>query len=121
VITARYIDQPRQFQPRASPPVEYRRAAEAGSLGVFYFNDDLKTKSSYEHPSSVAGSHSTPFDGFDPVIRHPADLHFPYTQKTQSFAVFGQSDYKLSETPDCDNGPALFARPDRSRLFELLR
>lgn len=94
VITARYIDQPRQFSQelRVQSNTDERLS---WILGGFYFDDELKTDSSYDI-LRVLRDPTAPFGGFDPVIGI-GDLHFPYTQKTESFAVFGQSDYKLSE------------------------
>lgn len=94
VLTARYVDRPRQFSQ------ELRVASDGDRrlsyvLGAFYFHDKLKTDSAFDILRGVRDP-SAPLGGFDPVSSI-GYLRYPYTQTTNSIAAFGQLDYKLSD------------------------
>jgi iron complex outermembrane receptor protein len=94
VLTARYVDRPRQFSQ------ELRIASDGDRrlsyvLGAFYFHDKLKTDSAFDILRGVRDP-SAPLGGFDPVSSI-GYLRYPYTQTTNSIAAFGQLDYKLTD------------------------
>lgn len=94
VITAYYEDRPRQF----SQELRLQSAGESRFdwiLGGYYFHDNLKTDSSFDILRGLRDP-SAPLGGFDPASSIGL-LRYPYTQKTNSFAVFGQGDYKLTD------------------------
>lgn len=94
VINAYYEDRPRQF----SQELRLQSVGENAFnwiVGGFYFNDKLKTDSSFDLLRGLRDP-SAPLGGFDPV-NSLGLLRYPYTQKTESYALFGQADYKLTE------------------------
>lgn len=95
VITAYYEDRPRQW----SQEVRLQSSGDNRLnwiVGGFYFHDSLKTDSAFDILRGLRDP-SAPLGGFDPA-NSIGLLRYPYTQKTNSFAVFGQGDYKLTET-----------------------
>ena len=94
VLTATYIDRPRQFsqEVRLASPGEDRFS---WVVGGYYFHDKLVTRSSYD-VLRLLRDPSQPLGGFDPVSQI-GNAYFPYTQKTDSYAVFGQADYRLTD------------------------
>ena len=94
VVTAYYEDRPRQF----SQELRLQSVDENKFnwiVGGFYFHDDLKTDSAFDILRSLRDP-SAPLGGFDPA-NSIGLLRYPYTQKTNSFALFGQGDYKLTD------------------------
>lgn len=94
VINAYYEDRPRQF----SQELRLQSVGENTLnwiIGGFYFRDRLKTDSSFDLLRALRDP-SAPLGGFDPV-NSLGLLRYPYTQKTDSYALFGQADYKLTE------------------------
>ena len=95
VVTAYYEDRPRQFS-------QELRLQSVGDgtftwiVGGFYFHDNLKTDSAFDILRSLRDP-SAPLGGFDPASSIGL-LRYPYTQTTDSFALFGQGDYKLSDS-----------------------
>jgi iron complex outermembrane recepter protein len=94
VVVAWYQDRPRQFSQ------ELRLQSDAGApfqwiVGAFWFHDKLKTDSAFDllrslrDPNDLLGT-------FDPV-NSLGLLRYPYTQTTDSAALFGQASYKLGE------------------------
>ncbi len=93
-VVAYYEDRPRQWS-------EELRLQSTGDkalnwiVGGYYFHDTLATDSSFDllrslrDPNDLAGT-------FDPV-NSLGLLRYPYTQRTRSFALFGQADYKLTD------------------------
>ena len=92
VLVAYNEDRPRQFSQ------EIRLQSEKGErlnwiVGGYYFHDNLRTDSAYDllrvfrDPQDLLGT-------FDPA-NSLGLLRYPYTQKTNSFALFGQADYEL--------------------------
>ena len=93
-VVAYYQDRPRQWS-------EELRLQSTGDrklnwiVGAYYFHDTLATDSSFDllrslrDPNDLLGT-------FDPV-NSLGLLRYPYTQRTRSFALFGQADYKLTE------------------------
>lgn len=94
ILTALYVDRPRQFS-------QELRVASVGSnrltwvAGGFYFHDRLMTDSAYDILRG-ARDPSSPLGGFDPVSQI-GYFRYPYTQKTESAALFGQADYKITD------------------------
>ena len=95
VLTGVYEDKPRQW-------TEELRAQSSGSgpltwiAGAFYFHDDLSTNSSYDVLRDLRVPTDENPTGFDPA----ANIYFaryPYTQTTESWALFGQADYQFSD------------------------
>jgi iron complex outermembrane receptor protein len=97
VLTGVYEDKPRQWS-------EELRAQSNGSepltwiAGAFFFHDDLETNSSYDvlrdlRPFFVSPENPT---GFSPE-NNIYFARYPYTQKTDSWALFGQADYRFSD------------------------
>lgn len=94
VINAYYEDRPRQF----SQELRLQSVGESDFtwiLGGFYFHDKLRTDSGFDLLRGLRDP-SAPLGGFDPV-NSLGLLRYPYTQMTDSFAVFGQGDYKLTD------------------------
>jgi iron complex outermembrane receptor protein len=94
VITAYYEDRPRQF----SQELRLQSVGEQAFnwiVGGYYFHDNLKTDSAFDILRSLRDP-SAPLGGFDPV-NSIGLLRYPYTQKTDSYALFGQGDYKLTD------------------------
>ena len=94
VINAYYEDRPRQF----SQELRLQSVGENALnwiVGGFYFHDTLRTDSSFDLLRALRDP-SAPLGGFDPV-NSLGLLRYPYTQKTDSYALFGQADYKLTE------------------------
>lgn len=94
VITAYYEDRPRQF----SQELRLQSVGENTFnwiVGGFYFHDNLKTDSAFDLLRGLRDP-SAPLEGFDPA-NSLGLLRYPYTQKTDSYAVFGQGDYKLTD------------------------
>jgi len=98
VLTGVYEDKPRQW-------TEELRAQSNGDgklswiAGAFYFHDDLSTNSSYDvlrilRPFFMSPENPT---GFSPE-NNIYFARYPYTQTTKSWALFGQTDYQLSDT-----------------------
>ncbi|MFM9937398.1 MAG: TonB-dependent receptor [Novosphingobium sp.] len=94
VVVAYYEDRPRQW----SQELRLQSTGENTLnwiVGGFYFHDNLATDSSFDllrvfrDPNDLAGT-------FDPV-NSLGLLRYPYTQKTESYAAFGQADYKLTD------------------------
>ncbi|WP_421854344.1 TonB-dependent receptor [Novosphingobium sp.] len=93
-VVAYYEDRPRQWS-------EELRLQSTGDkklnwiVGAYYFHDRLATDSSFDllrslrDPNNLLGT-------FDPV-NSLGLLRYPYTQRTRSFALFGQADYKLTD------------------------
>jgi iron complex outermembrane receptor protein len=97
VLTAVYIDKPEQWS-------EELRAQSNGDgrlnwiAGAFFFDDDLETDSSFDVLRSLRPyfqSDENP-TGFSPE-NSVGLLRYPYTQKTRSWALFGQTDYALTD------------------------
>lgn len=93
LITTLYEDHPRQFSQ------ELRLQSDGTSnfnwiVGGFYFHDNLKNDGAFDVFRSLRDP-SQPLDGFDPA-NSIGLLRYPYTQKTNSYALFGQADYKLT-------------------------
>jgi iron complex outermembrane receptor protein len=97
VLTAVYIDKPEQWS-------EELRAQSNGDgklkwiAGAFFFDDNLKTDSSFDvlrvlRPYFMSEENPT---GYSPE-NSVAVLRYPYTQKTRSWALFGQTDYALTD------------------------
>ena len=93
-IVAYYEDRPRQW----SQELRLQSTSESALhwiVGAFYFHDTLATDSSFDvlrslrDPNDLLGT-------FDPA-NSLGLLRYPYTQKTKSFAAFGQADYKLTD------------------------
>jgi iron complex outermembrane receptor protein len=94
VVVAYYEDRPRQFSQEVR-----LQSDDAGPLtwiaGAFYFHDRLKTDSAFDllrslrDPADLLGT-------FDPV-NSLGLLRYPYTQTTESLAIFGQASTKLTE------------------------
>ena len=94
VITAYYEDRPRQFsQELRLQSLGERRLSWI--VGGYYFHDNLKTDSAFDLLRGLRDP-SAPLGGFDPA-NNLGLLRYPYTQKTDSWAVFGQADYKLTD------------------------
>lgn len=94
VITAYYQDRPRQF----SQEVRLQSVGENAFnwiVGGFYFHDKLKTDSAFDLLRGLRDP-AAPLGGFDPV-NSLGLLRYPYTQTTNSYAIFGQGDYKLTD------------------------
>ena len=94
VITSYYEDRPRQF----SQELRLQSVGENTLnwiIGGFYFHDTLKTDSAFDLLRGLRDP-SAPLGGFDPV-NSLGLLRYPYTQKTDSYALFGQADYKLTD------------------------
>jgi iron complex outermembrane receptor protein len=96
VLTAVYIDEPRQWSQ------ELRIQSTDGErldwiLGAFYFHDDLDTDSSYDLLRALRVPTDDNPTGFDPA-NSIGLLRYPFTQTTESVAVFGQTDFRLGET-----------------------
>jgi iron complex outermembrane recepter protein len=97
VLTGVYEDKPRQW-------TEELRAQSSGSgpltwiAGGFYFHDDLSTNSSYDVLRDLRPYFVTPENptGFDPA-NNVYFARYPYTQTTESWALFGQADYRFSD------------------------
>lgn len=95
VVTAYYEDRPRQFsqelrlQSMNDGPLNW-------IVGGYYFHDKLATDSSFDllrvfrDPDDLLGT-------FDPV-NSLGLLRYPYTQKTDSYALFGQADLQLTQS-----------------------
>ncbi|QMW24186.1 TonB-dependent receptor [Sandaracinobacteroides saxicola] len=94
VVVAYYQDRPRQFSQ------ELRLQSDGGGkldwiVGGYYFHDTLKTDSAFDllrglrDPGDLLGT-------FDPA-NSLGLLRYPYTQKTESTALFGQASYPLTE------------------------
>ncbi|MDF8334351.1 TonB-dependent receptor [Novosphingobium cyanobacteriorum] len=95
VISSYSEDRPRQF----SQELRLQSVGENTFnwiVGGFYFHDNLKTDSSFDLLRGLRDP-SAPLGGFDPV-NSLGLLRYPYTQKTDSYAVFGQGDYKLTDS-----------------------
>lgn len=93
VINAYYEDRPRQF----SQEVRLQSVGEKNLtwiLGGFYFHDKLETDSAFDLLRGLRDP-SAPLGGFDPA-NSLGLLRYPYTQTTDSYAAFGQGDYKLT-------------------------
>jgi iron complex outermembrane receptor protein len=97
VLTGVYEDKPRQW-------TQELRAQSSGDgklnwiAGAFYFHDDLETNSSYDvlrvlRPFFVSPENPTGFSPENSVYF----ARYPYTQTTESWALFGQADYQLSD------------------------
>jgi len=94
VVTAYYEDRPRQFSQEVR-----LQSADDGPInwivGGYYFHDKLTTDSSFDllrvfrDPDDLLGT-------FDPV-NSLGLLRYPYTQKTDSYAAFGQADVELGD------------------------
>ena len=94
VITSYYEDRPRQF----SQELRLQSVGEHKLnwiVGGFYFHDTLRTDSAFDLLRGLRDP-SAPLGGFDPV-NSLGLLRYPYTQKTDSYALFGQADYKLTD------------------------
>jgi iron complex outermembrane receptor protein len=97
VLTSVYEDKPRQWS-------EELRAQSNGDgrlkwiAGAFYFHDELSTASSYDLLRALRPFFETPENptGFSPE-NNIGLLLYPYTQTTESTAVFGQADYQISD------------------------
>jgi len=96
VLTAVYEDKPRQW-------TEELRAQSSGDgklswiAGAFFFHDDLSTNSSYDVLRDLRVPTDENPTGFDPANSIYL-ARYPYTQTTSSWALFGQTDYQLSDT-----------------------
>jgi iron complex outermembrane receptor protein len=97
VLTAVYIDKPEQWS-------QELRAQSNGDgelkwiAGAFFFDDNLETDSSFDvlrvlRPYFMSEENPT---GFSPE-NSVALLRYPYTQKTRSWALFGQTDYAITD------------------------
>jgi len=94
VLTATYIDRPEQFsqelrlQSNGSGPINW-------IVGGYYFHDKLVTDSSFDilrvlrDPNDLPGT-------LDPV-NSIGNYAYPYTQKTESWAAFAQTDIDLTD------------------------
>ena len=94
ILTALYVDRPRQFSQ------EVRLQSDSGGnltwiIGGYYFHDKLTTDSSFDILRALRDP-TAPLNGFDPA-NSIGVLRYPYIQKTDSLAAFGQADLKLSE------------------------
>ncbi|HEX7373918.1 MAG TPA: TonB-dependent receptor [Steroidobacteraceae bacterium] len=104
VIIGVYKDKPRQWS-------EELRAQSDGDgrlgwiVGAFYFHDDLSTDSSYDLLRSLRPFVATEENptGFDPA-NSIGLLRYPWTQKTESMALFGQTDYKITDAMTLTTG-----------------
>jgi iron complex outermembrane recepter protein len=94
VITGTYIDRPRQFSQELRL-ASRQTGAFTWLVGGFYFHDTLRTDSSYDI-LRVLRDPTAPLGGFDPA-NSIGIQRFPYTQRTESFAVFGQGDYHITD------------------------
>lgn len=94
VLTATYIDRPQQYSQ------ELRLQSKDGGrvnwiVGGYYFHDKLVTESAFDilrvfrDPDDLLGT-------FDPV-NSIGNFAYPYTQKTESWAAFAQTDVKLTD------------------------
>jgi iron complex outermembrane receptor protein len=98
VLTAVYKDKPEQWSQ------ELRVASNGdGKLkwiaGAFYFDDNLKTDSSFDVLRDLRPLFADPETnptGFSPE-NSVGLLRYPFTQKTKSWALFGQADYAISD------------------------
>jgi iron complex outermembrane receptor protein len=88
-----YIDEPEQW----SEELRVRSNGE-GPLswiaGAFYFSDKLDTDSSYDLLRILRVPTEDNPTGFDPV-NSIGLLRYPYTQETESWALFGQAEYQF--------------------------
>lgn len=97
ILIGVYKDNPKQWS-------EELRAQSSGEqrlgwiVGAFYYHDDLSTNSSYDVLGSLRPFFATDENpsGFSPE-NSVGLLRYPYTQKTESMALFGQTDYKLTD------------------------
>lgn len=95
VINAYYEDRPRQF----SQELRLQSVGENTFnwiVGGFYFHDKLATDSAFDLLRGLRDP-TAPLGGFDPVTSLGL-LRYPYTQKTDSYALFGQGHYKLTNS-----------------------
>ena len=94
LVVAYYEDRPRQFSQ------EVRLQSDDGGdfnwiIGGYYFHDELKTDNAFDllrslrDPNDLLGT-------FDPV-NSLGLLRYPYTQDTDSYALFGQADIPLTD------------------------
>lgn len=95
IIDARYKDNPRQYSQ------ELRLQSATGQpltwiVGGYYLRDKLRTDSRY-NILGLFRDPTAPFNGASPADSI-GQVRFPYTQVTDSYAAFGQADYKVSET-----------------------
>ena len=95
MIEAYYFNDQKQFSQ------ELRLASDGDKLkwvlGAYYMNDETTSDSAYDilrelRPLFVSPSNPTGASPEDSVIF----LGYPYTQKTDSYAVFGQADYEIA-------------------------
>lgn len=94
IVTAYYEDSPRQF----SQELRLQSTGENSLnwiVGGFYFHDRLKTDSAFDLLRSLRDP-TAPLEGFDPA-NSIGLLRYFYTQTTNSFALFGQGDYRLAD------------------------
>lgn len=94
ILTGFYIEKPRQFSQ------EIRVQSKAGQpltwiVGAYFLGDRLKTNSDL-NLLGLFRDPTAPFNGAVPSA-FIGDLHFPYTQTTDSAALFGQADYHVND------------------------
>lgn len=94
IVNALYSDRPRQFSQ------ELRLASGTGGtvswiVGGYYFHDKLTTASYFDLLRALRDP-TAPMNGFDPA-NSIGLLRYPYVQKTNSLAAFGQADIKLTD------------------------
>ena len=93
VLTAVYIDKPEQWS-------EELRAQSTGDsrlnwiAGAFFFDDNLETDSSFD---VLRVARFDPEFVYDPLVNSVGLARYPYTQKTRSWALFGQTDYAITD------------------------
>ncbi|MFC6197671.1 TonB-dependent receptor [Ponticaulis profundi] len=97
MIEARYRAQQSQFTQEFRLQSSDDKAL-SWVLGGYYLNDDLQDNSSYDILRILRPMYMSPEN---PLGISPADsvglFGWPYTQKTESWAVFGQADYDVTD------------------------
>ncbi|WP_198398664.1 TonB-dependent receptor [Brevundimonas diminuta] len=78
---------------------EFRLQSNSGGrfdwvAGVFYMNDSLKSDSAFEIGLDLLNMLPDPMDG---VAMGVGTVSYPHSLKTESYAVFGEVDYKLTD------------------------
>ncbi|WP_374571197.1 TonB-dependent receptor [Phenylobacterium sp.] len=96
MITAAYINYQREFSQ------EFRLQSDVGPakwvLGAYYMHDELVSSSSYDILRDYRPYFITPDNPTGYSLENSIGVFgYPYKQKTDSYAVFGQVDYDLTD------------------------